>query len=142
MRLCRRGQVLDASERPEAAQWRERFFNFYDERLMGKAWFTAHDPVTIEMFFRLLAVCHTVIPDGPQEPDEIKYEVRDTRMQRHKWKLSGHQALCPAHRTGSAVALCLISCAAPLRPSPLTKLRWWWRPSASASSSSSAPTPP
>ncbi|KAG2495688.1 hypothetical protein HYH03_006288 [Edaphochlamys debaryana] len=70
----RKGTVLDDRERPEAVKWRERFFNFYDERLMGDAWFTAKDPETVEMFFRLLAVCHTVIPDGPTNPEEIKYE--------------------------------------------------------------------
>ncbi|KAG2438842.1 hypothetical protein HXX76_005382 [Chlamydomonas incerta] len=70
----RRGQVLDDRERPDAAKFRERFFNFYDERLMGDAWFTAKDPATIEMFFRLLAVCHTVIPDGPADEKSIKYE--------------------------------------------------------------------
>ncbi|KAG2453313.1 hypothetical protein HYH02_001537 [Chlamydomonas schloesseri] len=70
----RKGQVLDDRERPEAAKYRERFFNFYDERLMGEAWYSAKDPATIEMFFRLLAVCHTVIPDGPTDVKSIKYE--------------------------------------------------------------------
>ncbi|KAG2453311.1 hypothetical protein HYH02_001535 [Chlamydomonas schloesseri] len=70
----RKGQVLDDRERPEAARYRERFFNFYDERLMGEAWYSAKDPATIEMFFRLLAVCHTVIPDGPTDVKSIKYE--------------------------------------------------------------------
>ena len=72
---CRKGQVLDDRERPDAAKFRERFFNFYDDRLMGEAWYSAKDPVTIEMFFRLLAVCHTVIPDGPTDEKSIKYEV-------------------------------------------------------------------
>ncbi|PNW75666.1 hypothetical protein CHLRE_12g536050v5 [Chlamydomonas reinhardtii] len=70
----RKGQVLDDRERPDAAKFRERFFNFYDDRLMGEAWYSAKDPVTIEMFFRLLAVCHTVIPDGPTDEKSIKYE--------------------------------------------------------------------
>ncbi|GFR43006.1 hypothetical protein Agub_g4006 [Astrephomene gubernaculifera] len=70
----RKGVVLDERERPEATKCRERFFNFYDDRLMGDAWYSAHDPATVEMFFRLLAVCHTVIPDGPPEPATIKYE--------------------------------------------------------------------
>ncbi|KXZ56084.1 hypothetical protein GPECTOR_2g966 [Gonium pectorale] len=71
---ARRGTVLADRENPETAKYRERYFNFYDERLMGGAWSSAQDPATIEMFFRLLAVCHTVIPDGPPEPDKIKYE--------------------------------------------------------------------
>ena len=43
-----------------AEKCRERFFNFYDNRLMGGAWMRALDAETIAMFFRLLAVCHTV----------------------------------------------------------------------------------
>ncbi|GIL71194.1 hypothetical protein Vretimale_17772 [Volvox reticuliferus] len=70
----RKGITLDGREKPEAAKFRERYFNFYDDRLMGDAWFTAKDSDTIEMFFRLLAVCHTVIPDGQPEPATIKYE--------------------------------------------------------------------
>ncbi|PNH05393.1 Phospholipid-transporting ATPase 3 [Tetrabaena socialis] len=70
----RKGTILDDREQPGAAQYRERFYNFYDARLMGDAWNSAHDPGTVEMFFRLLAVCHTVVPDGPTEPDTIKYE--------------------------------------------------------------------
>lgn len=31
-------------------------------------------PQVLEEFFRLLAVCHTVIPDGPPDPRQIKYE--------------------------------------------------------------------
>ncbi|GLI58430.1 hypothetical protein VaNZ11_000135 [Volvox africanus] len=70
----RKGISLEGREKPEAAKFRERYFNFFDERLMGDAWFTAKDADTIEMFFRLLAVCHTVIPDGQPEPATIKYE--------------------------------------------------------------------
>ncbi|GLC46227.1 hypothetical protein PLESTM_001842700 [Pleodorina starrii] len=70
----RKGQTMDSRENPEATKYRERYFNFYDERLMGKAWCSAQDPETYEMFFRLLAVCHTVVPDGPPEPETIKYE--------------------------------------------------------------------
>lgn len=33
---------------------------------MRGGWHTAPDAPRIEMFFRLLAVCHTVIPDGEQ----------------------------------------------------------------------------
>lgn len=62
----RRGQVLKTDKDPEADRYRERFFNFYDLRLMSGAWQKLDTAPTVEMFFRLLAVCHTVIPDGPQ----------------------------------------------------------------------------
>ena len=32
------------------------------------------DAPIIEMFLRMLAVCHTVVPDGPIDEKEIKYE--------------------------------------------------------------------
>lgn len=71
---CSKGLVLPSAEDPTAARYRERFFNFYDKRIMDGAWCASSDAATIEMFFRLLAVCHTVIPDGPQVEAEIKYE--------------------------------------------------------------------
>ncbi|GLC46232.1 hypothetical protein PLESTM_001843200 [Pleodorina starrii] len=103
----RQGSALEeVATDPRAAAYRERYFNFYDERLLGGAWMpspttaittttttggsggsggssgTARspsrgpqaDPEIIEMFFRLLAVCHTVIPEGPPDPATIKYE--------------------------------------------------------------------
>ncbi len=74
MRTCRKGIALDDREDPIAARYRERYFNFYDKRIMDAAWTHEADPATTEMFFRLLAVCHTVIPDGPTTEAEIKYE--------------------------------------------------------------------
>lgn len=49
-------------------------FNFVDERVMGGNW--VHQPRSdaIEMFFRLLAVCHTCIPEVDQESGKISYE--------------------------------------------------------------------
>jgi hypothetical protein len=43
---------------------KEMFFNFYDERLLGTAWARQPYPEVAAEFFRLLALCHTVIPDG------------------------------------------------------------------------------
>jgi phospholipid-transporting ATPase len=62
----RQGRVLADEEDPGLAQHRERFFNFYDKRIMAGAWTGTPSPEIAEMFLRLLAVCHTVIPDGPQ----------------------------------------------------------------------------
>ena len=51
-------------EDPAAAQWKQASFNFYDSRLMGGAWQREARPAVLQEFFRVLAVCHTVIPEG------------------------------------------------------------------------------
>lgn len=49
-------------------------FNFKDERIMNGNWFhEPHAPV-IEIFFRLLAICHTAIPEVDEETGKISYE--------------------------------------------------------------------
>ena len=70
----RKGHTLAEGDDPAAAQFKEPFFNFYDKRLMAGAWMSEPHPENAEMFWRLLAVCHTVIPDGPAELATIKYE--------------------------------------------------------------------
>eukprot|EP00798_Chlamydomonas_sp_ICE-L_P023701 gene23701-9242_t len=70
----RKGITIPPIDIAAAEPFRERFFNFYDKRLMAGSWYSSPDKETIEMFFRLLAVCHTVIPDGPPDAKEIKYE--------------------------------------------------------------------
>jgi len=47
-----------------AKQWRAPAFNFYDKRLLGGAWRYEEHPDIVREFFRVLSVCHTVIPDG------------------------------------------------------------------------------
>ncbi|XP_016514164.1 putative phospholipid-transporting ATPase 9 [Nicotiana tabacum] len=49
-------------------------FNFVDERIMNGSW--VHEPHldVIQKFFRLLAVCHTVIPEVDEGTREISYE--------------------------------------------------------------------
>lgn len=49
-------------------------FNFVDERVMGGNWVNQPGSGVIEMFFRLLAVCHTCIPEVDQESGKISYE--------------------------------------------------------------------
>ncbi|BDA43574.1 Phospholipid-transporting ATPase 3 [Coccomyxa sp. Obi] len=63
-----------AGDAAAAQQWRAPSFNFYDKRLLGGAWRNEARPDIIREFFRVLAVCHTVIPDGPDDPDSIKYQ--------------------------------------------------------------------
>uniref|UniRef100_A0A0R0EGT5 Phospholipid-transporting ATPase n=1 Tax=Glycine max TaxID=3847 RepID=A0A0R0EGT5_SOYBN len=49
-------------------------FNFRDERIMNGQW--VNEPYTdfIQRFFRVLAICHTAIPDVDKESREISYE--------------------------------------------------------------------
>lgn len=61
----RNGQAVPvAADTKVAQQWRAPSFNFYDKRLLGGAWRDEARPDIICEFFRVLAVCHTVIPDG------------------------------------------------------------------------------
>jgi len=52
----------------------ETGFNFKDKRIMGGNWIKEEHSEELLQFFRLLAVCHTVIPEGDPEPDKIHYQ--------------------------------------------------------------------
>lgn len=49
-------------------------FNFKDERIMNGRWIKEAHADAIEIFFRVLAICHTVIPDVNHQTGEISYE--------------------------------------------------------------------
>lgn len=49
-------------------------FNFRDERIMNGRWVNEPRPDIIQRFFRVLAICHTAIPDVDKESGEISYE--------------------------------------------------------------------
>jgi phospholipid-translocating ATPase len=49
-------------------------FNFRDERVMEGNWVNQPHSDVIEMFLRLLAVCHTCIPEVDEETGKISYE--------------------------------------------------------------------
>lgn len=49
-------------------------FNFRDERIMDGKWVNEPHPDMIENFLRVLAVCHTAIPDVNKESGKISYE--------------------------------------------------------------------
>ncbi|XP_027074899.2 probable phospholipid-transporting ATPase 8 isoform X1 [Coffea arabica] len=49
-------------------------FNFQDERIMNGQWVKQTHSNVIQKFFRVLALCHTAIPDVNQETGEISYE--------------------------------------------------------------------
>jgi phospholipid-transporting ATPase len=64
--LPRRGLKLDVADEEADNKYREQYFNFYDARLMGTEWAKQPNVELTTEFFRLLALCHTVIPDGEQ----------------------------------------------------------------------------
>ncbi|KAE9449131.1 hypothetical protein C3L33_18968, partial [Rhododendron williamsianum] len=49
-------------------------FNFRDERIMNGQWVNQPDSDFIQKFFRVLAICHTAIPDVDNESGVITYE--------------------------------------------------------------------
>ncbi|KAF5933820.1 hypothetical protein HYC85_029991 [Camellia sinensis] len=49
-------------------------FNFVDERIMNGNWVNEPRSDVIQKFFRLLAVCHTAIPEVDEETGRISYE--------------------------------------------------------------------
>ncbi|KAK2993091.1 hypothetical protein RJ640_024328 [Escallonia rubra] len=49
-------------------------FNFRDERIMNGNWVNEPHSDLIQKFFRVLAICHTAIPDVRKESGEISYE--------------------------------------------------------------------
>ncbi|XP_057810905.1 phospholipid-transporting ATPase 3 isoform X2 [Salvia miltiorrhiza] len=53
---------------------RERGFNFDDARLMRGAWRNEPNPDCCKEFFRCLAICHTVLPEGDESPERIRYQ--------------------------------------------------------------------
>lgn len=67
VRPCRRGLKLDVADEETDNKYREQYFNFYDARLMGTEWAKQPNVELTTEFFRLLALCHTVIPDGAQQ---------------------------------------------------------------------------
>lgn len=49
-------------------------FNFYDERIMKGSWVKESHADVIRKFFRLLALCHTVIPEEEISTGKVSYE--------------------------------------------------------------------
>ncbi|CAO2829122.1 unnamed protein product [Amaranthus hypochondriacus] len=53
---------------------REKGFNFDDARLMNGAWRNELNPDMCKEFFRCLAICHTVLPEGDESLEKIVYQ--------------------------------------------------------------------
>ncbi|KAI8021768.1 Phospholipid-transporting ATPase 3 [Camellia lanceoleosa] len=52
----------------------DKGFNFDDARLMRGAWWSEPNPDMCKEFFRCLAICHTVLPEGDESPEKIRYQ--------------------------------------------------------------------
>ncbi|XP_074309802.1 phospholipid-transporting ATPase 3-like [Silene latifolia] len=52
----------------------EKGFNFDDARLMRGAWRNEPCADMCKEFFRCLAICHTVLPEGDESPEKIVYQ--------------------------------------------------------------------
>ncbi|XP_047963025.1 probable phospholipid-transporting ATPase 8 [Salvia hispanica] len=80
----RRGDALDDSEVTSSASLQSddgmahgesvKGFNFYDERVMNGQWVNEPHADMIQKFFRVLALCHTAIPEVDKEGKGILYE--------------------------------------------------------------------
>ncbi|KAI7750020.1 hypothetical protein M8C21_000888 [Ambrosia artemisiifolia] len=49
-------------------------FNFWDERIMDSQWVNDPHSDVIQKFFRVLAICHTAIPEVNKDTGELSYE--------------------------------------------------------------------
>ncbi|KAH7856369.1 hypothetical protein Vadar_000649 [Vaccinium darrowii] len=69
----RNGLKVDEVRKP-ANFTREKGFNFDDSRIMRGAWRNEPNPDMCKEFFRCLAICHTVLPEGEETPEKIRYQ--------------------------------------------------------------------
>ncbi|CAK7332719.1 unnamed protein product [Dovyalis caffra] len=60
--------------RKSATAVQEKGFNFDDHRIMRGAWRNEPNSDTCKEFFRCLAICHTVLPEGDESPEKITYQ--------------------------------------------------------------------
>ncbi|XP_047313669.1 putative phospholipid-transporting ATPase 9 [Impatiens glandulifera] len=63
-----------ATEKTNSTSSDVKGFNFQDERIMDGEWANEPNFKTIQKFFRLLAICHTAIPEVDEESGKVTYE--------------------------------------------------------------------
>ncbi|KAE9614624.1 putative phospholipid-translocating ATPase [Lupinus albus] len=68
----RNGIKIEENKSPNVVQ--EKGFNFDDARLMRGAWRNEPNPDFCKEFFRCLAICHTVLPEGEESAEKIRYQ--------------------------------------------------------------------
>ncbi|XP_010534920.1 PREDICTED: phospholipid-transporting ATPase 6 [Tarenaya hassleriana] len=66
--------VVTATDKKDRIQTGIKGFSFEDNRLMGGNWSLEPNPDDILMFFRILAVCHTAIPEVDEDTGKVTYE--------------------------------------------------------------------
>ncbi|XP_062200436.1 phospholipid-transporting ATPase 3-like isoform X2 [Phragmites australis] len=67
-------KIDDDEDKRSAGAVHEKGFNFDDARLMRGAWRNEPNPEACKEFFRCLAICHTVLPEGEETPEKISYQ--------------------------------------------------------------------
>ncbi|XP_066385390.1 phospholipid-transporting ATPase 3-like isoform X1 [Miscanthus floridulus] len=71
----RAGIKIDDDEGKRSANAvHEKGFNFDDARIMRGAWRNEPNPEACKEFFRCLAICHTVLPEGEETLEKIRYQ--------------------------------------------------------------------
>ncbi|GAV61079.1 E1-E2_ATPase domain-containing protein/HAD domain-containing protein [Cephalotus follicularis] len=65
-------KIQEASKSANAVH--DKGFNFDDVRLMRGSWRNEPNPDTCKEFFRCLAICHTVLPEGDESPEKVTYQ--------------------------------------------------------------------
>ncbi|KAK9063424.1 hypothetical protein SSX86_017294 [Deinandra increscens subsp. villosa] len=65
---------VNIKEKTSSSTAREKGFNFDDARLMHGAWRNEPNPDMCKEFFRCLAICHTVLPEGEESPEKLRYQ--------------------------------------------------------------------
>ncbi|KAG6549287.1 hypothetical protein Mapa_009273 [Marchantia paleacea] len=74
-RAAARRTGVPIEEAPRSEDYiREKGFNFDDKRLMRGNWRNEEHPDICKEFFRCLAICHTVLPEGEDLPEKIVYQ--------------------------------------------------------------------
>ena len=68
------GSVADIEMRLMSDKAHVKGFNFKDERIQNGRWVDQPHPEDIRMFLRILAVCHTAIPEVDEETGLVAYE--------------------------------------------------------------------
>ncbi|KAG2267989.1 hypothetical protein Bca52824_062544 [Brassica carinata] len=68
------GSVLADDDVVDRSGPKIKGFNFQDERVMKGNWVKEREAAVLQKFFRLLAVCHTAIPETDEATGTVSYE--------------------------------------------------------------------
>ncbi|KAL0794464.1 hypothetical protein Bca101_065841 [Brassica carinata] len=74
MAMRRGGSVLADDDVVDRSGPKIKGFNFQDERVMKGNWVKQREAAVLQKFFRLLAVCHTAIPETDEATGTVSYE--------------------------------------------------------------------